>query len=72
MESDSSGSGEGWRVGTIEMVCEKTNSYSFSNPVNHAHTDCNNAGTTKKGYVFSDQPLYIPEYMGRISQVQTS
>ena len=25
-----------------------------------------NAGTTKKGYVFSDQPLYIPEYMGRI------
>jgi hypothetical protein len=24
------------------------------------------AGTTKKGYVFSDQPLYIPEYMGRI------
>ena len=25
-----------------------------------------NAGTTKKGYVFSDQPLYIPEYMHRI------
>jgi hypothetical protein len=24
------------------------------------------AGTTKKGYVFSDQPLYIPEYMARI------
>ena len=25
-----------------------------------------NAATTKKGYVFSDQPLYIPEYMVRI------
>ena len=25
-----------------------------------------NAATTKKGYVFSDQAHYIPEYMGRI------
>src|SRR5215831_17306384 len=25
-----------------------------------------NAATTKKGYVFSDQARYIPEYMGRI------